>query len=60
MSKQNVFIILDDSELSDYSSNALEQLLGELSEEAVYIRSEDNKGIFMTESADAFLIQEHF
>ena len=57
---KNVIIALDDSVASEMGSSAFEDYLGSLSEDVVFIRSEDNKSIFMTESADAFLVQEHF
>ena len=58
--EKNVFILLDDSNIAEYNSDALENYLIALSEDVIYIRSEDNKGIFITEGEDAFLIQEHF
>jgi len=61
MSKEkNVFILLEDNDLSDYNSDALEKLLESISNDVMYIRSEDNRGIFITEEGDAALIQEHF
>ena len=58
--EKNVFILLDDADIEEYSSNALEQLLESISDDVMYIRTEDNKGIFITEEGTAALIQEHF
>ena len=57
---KNVFIYFDESEMTEANSAVFEDYLSSISEEAIFIRSEDNKGIFMTEDGDAFLIQEHF
>ena len=60
MANKNVFILLDDSELNEYGGNALEEYMESLAEDVIFIRSEDNKGVFITENSDAFLIQEHY
>lgn len=58
--EKNVFILLDERDLAEYSGDQLEEYLSMLSEDSIYIRTEDNKGIIMNEDGQSFIVQEHY
>lgn len=55
-----VYIFTDESNAKEYGGEMLDDFLSSIYEDKIFLMSEDNKFLFLTEDENSFLIQEYF
>ena len=55
-----VYIFTDESDAVEQGGEMLDEYLSNLYEDKIFLMSEDNKFLFLTEDDSSFLIQEYF